>query len=211
MLSTFSLAAPAVPAPAAAVDLRQLRHHTKNALQRILCQLAKSRELQDTPAGQRLVSDLERRVHLSSTVSDALFGLTRAPGPLAGRLEQLGEALVELLGDEDQLIRVSVFVDPATPATLDDHLLRIANEFIGNAVKHGLYARSVGHITVRVEPVPGRGVRLEVLDDGWGFRCAPEQGEGMRLAQALAADAAGAVTLGCRGGLTLAAATLHPA
>ena len=197
--------------PPAEADFRQLRHQTKNALQRILCQIARARELQATPAGQRLVSDLERRVHLSSTVSDALFGLTATPGPLQGRLERLSEALIELLGDPDQLLRASVMVDPAVPAALDDTVLRIVHEFLGNAIKHGLYARSVGHITVKVDAEPGGRVHLQVLDDGWGFRCAPEQGEGMRLALMLAAQCGGTISLGCRGGLTLAEATLQTA
>lgn len=195
----------------AEADFRQLRHHTKNALQRILLQIARCRELQETAQGQRLVDDLERRVFLSSTVSDALFGLTSAPGPLATRLQRLCDALIELLGDPDQLLRATVTVDPALPAALDDTVLRIVHEFVGNAIKHGLYARSVGNITVQVGREPDRAIRLQVTDDGWGFRCAPELGEGMRLAQILAEQCGGTVRLGCDRGLTVAGATLHPA
>ena len=83
-------------APSSETDLRQLRHHTKNALQRILCQIEQCRGLQDTPAGRHLVHDLERRVRLSSAVSDALFGLTSTPGPLRSRLQQLCDTLIEL-------------------------------------------------------------------------------------------------------------------
>ena len=204
MLSSF----PASPVDD--VDFRQLRHHTKNALQRIMCQIERCRELQATPQGQRLVEDIERRVRLSSTVSDALFGLTSTPGPLEARLQQLCDALVELMGDPDQLLRTAVIVDPTAPAALDDTVLRIVHEFVCNAVKHGLYARSVGHITVQVESTATRRVHLQVLDDGWGFRCAPEQGEGLRLARLLAQQCGGTVSLGCKHGLTVAEATLHP-
>ena len=192
-------------------DFRQLRHHTKNALQRILIQITRCRELQETVHGQRLFDDLERRIFLSSTVSDALFGLTGTPGPLATRLQQLCDALIDLLGDSDQLLRATVTVDAAVPAVLDDTVLRIAHELVGNAIKHGLYARSVGKITVKVGTGPGGQVRLQVMDDGWGFGCAPERGEGMRLAQMLATGCGGTVELRCGGGLTVAEATLHPA
>ncbi len=192
------------------LDVRQLRHHTKNALQRILSQIAKSRELRATPDGRRLLDDLERRVCLSSAVSDALFGLTGTPGPLADRLQRLCDALIELLGDADQLLRATVTVDPAVGAALHETVLRIVHEFVGNAIKHGLYARSVGNITVRVGRGAGGRVQLQVVDDGWGVRCAPASGEGLGVAEALAAQCGGRISLASRDGLTTAEATLHP-
>lgn len=200
-------------------SFRQLRHQTKNALQTILSQIAQCRELQATPHGQRLVGDLERRVRLSSAVSDALFGVTSRPGPLPERLRGLSDATVELLGDPDQIIRVEVAADADIPGPLHDTVLRIAHEFIGNAVKHGLYARMVGAVTVRVTREARRAVRLQVLDDGWGFLCVPTagdpvrspvEGEGMRLAALLAEKHRGTVSLVRRGGLTVAEAMLHP-
>ena len=118
-------------------------------------------------------------MRLSSTVSDALFGVMSRPGPLQQRLQRLCEATVELMGDPDQLLRLEVAADPAVPASLDETVLRIAHEYVGNAVKHGLYARSVGAITVRVERVR-RAVRVTVLDDGWGFKGRAGAGRGGR-------------------------------
>ena len=191
------------------VAMRQLRHQTKNAMQRILCQITTCRDLQATPHGARLMSDLERRVRLSSVISDALFGVTSRPGPLDQRLTRLVEATVELLGDPDALIRTGVYVEPGCPAGTDETALRIVHEFVGNAVKHGLYSRCVGSITVRVTREK-RAVRVQVLDDGWGFCSTPEPGEGMRLAALLAKDRGGAVAISRRGGLTVAEALLHP-
>jgi len=206
MLSTLHAADARIAVDA---DFRQLRHHTKNALQRILCQIERCRELQATADGKRLINDIERRVRLSSAVSDAMFGLTSKPGPLEARLQQLCDALIELLGDSDQLLRARVIVDPAVPARLDDTVLRIVHEFVGNAIKHGLYARSVGNITVQVERAADLQVQIQVVDDGWGVCCAPEQGEGLKLARVLAEQQGGSVGLGSHRGLTRAEASLH--
>jgi two-component sensor histidine kinase len=206
MLSTLHAADARIAVDA---DFRQLRHHTKNALQRILCQIERCRELQATADGKRLINDIERRVRLSSAVSDAMFGLTSKPGPLGARLQQLCDALIELLGDSDQLLRARVIVDPAVPAGLDDTVLRIVHEFVGNAIKHGLYARSVGNITVQVERAADLRVQIQVVDDGWGVCCASEQGEGLKLARVLAEQQGGSVGLGSHRGLTRAEASLH--
>lgn len=201
---------PAVPGTADDTAFRQLRHQTKNALQRILCEIEHCRDLQATLQGQRLVSDLERRVRLSSAVSDALFGVVSAPGPLLERLRRMGEATVELMGDVDQLVTLDAVVTCDVPPRLHDILTRIAHEFVGNAVKHGLHARSVGRVAVRVDRGPQAAVRLQVFDDGWGPCPEQELGGGMRVATALAEQHRGKVTLGRRNGLTVAEALLHP-
>ena len=212
MMISRSHATPAAAIPATASDdtaLRQLRHQTKNALQRILCQIAEAQELQRTPQGKRLVSELERRVRLSSVVSDALFGVVSEPGPLLDRLRALGDAVVELMGDPDQLLRIEVAVQCSVPERLHDTLLRIAHEFVGNAVKHGMHARSVGTITVRVDQVMHGAVRLQVLDDGWGPCCTAQPGEGSRIAAILALGHGGRTGLARRNGLTVAEAVLR--
>lgn len=190
--------------------LWQLRYQTKNALQRILWQISDARELQGTTQGQLLVSDLERRVRLSSMISDALFGIVSRPGSLDGRLRTLSESTADLLGDPDQLVRVEVSVGAGVVPELDDTILRIGQEFVSNAVKHGLYRRSVGAIGVSVELQRGA-VLVQVTDDGWGFRCEPHHGEGLQLAALLAGQHRGAVALVRRRGVTVAEALLHPA
>lgn len=192
------------------VPMRQLRHQTKNAMQRILSQIAATRELQATPHGARLMSDLERRVMLTSTISDALFGVTTRPGSLRDRLAQLVTATVELLGDPDAVVRTHVHVETGCPRDAEETVLRIVHEFVGNAVKHGLYKRSVGTATVRALCEGQHGVRVQVLDDGWGFRCPPPAGEGSSLAALLARGDGGTTSLSRRGGLTVAEALLHP-
>jgi two-component sensor histidine kinase len=198
------------PATTADAALRQLRHQTKNALQRIMCSIEQARELQETPRGQRLVSELENRVRLTSAVSDALFGLTVAPGPLPERLRMLVESTVELLADPDQILRLEVSAEPGIPAAMHETVLRIAHEFVGNAVKHGMVARMIGRIEVSVRRAGRGGARLAVTDDGWGPCCAGREREGLRLARLLAGGHRGTASLTRRDGLTVAEAVLHP-
>ena len=88
------------------------------------------------------------------------------------RLRSLGEALAGLYADPDQVIRVEVACTGSCQATLHDVILRSAHELVGNAVKHGFYARLVG--SVRLELVSGpRGVQLVVSDNGWGLGHSP--------------------------------------
>ena len=206
------------------VALRQLRHHTKNALQRLLAEVTNCTGLRATSAGRVLAADLERRILLSATVSDALFGLVRAPRPLATRLEALAGSLVELMSDGNQVIGVTIdvegerFVRPEQA----DVLLRVANELVGNAVKHGMHVRMVGQVALSVRVEPGAnlnsGVVMTVADDGWGMDLRVnggevqgelvQGGEGLRLAQIMAAEEGGTVTLARQRGWTVATLSL---
>lgn len=203
---------PSLATPPMSVDetaFRQLRHQTKNALQRILCQIAQTQELQQTARGQRLVNDLERRVRLSSAVSDALFGVVSRPGPLVERLRTMGEATAELMGDPDQVLTVTAAAECEVPGRLEEAVLRIAHEFVANAVKHGMRARTVGTVAVRVDRGGHTTIRVQVLDDGWGPCCEAEPGEGARIAASLAEQHNGRTSLSRRNGLTVAEALLH--
>ena len=182
---------PAMHDPAS-LDMRQLRHQTKNALTRILAQV--SSDLSNSAASRRIADDVERRVMLTATISDALFGLTRSPGPFADRMTDLCEAVVELLSEDGQCLVVSVDADGPVPASHHETLLRVAHEFVGNAVKHGMHVRLVGLITVRVVVTAAETV-LRVADDGWGCGSTPRQGEGMLVSAGLAQAAGGQVAL----------------
>lgn len=165
--------------------MRQLRHQSKNALQRLLCQVAGFAGQQHDRAARALADDLERRIVLSASLSDALFGMTHAPDPLAVRLEALCRAVVGLLSDGDQLLAVSVEVESGVPAAADDVLVRVAHELVGNTIKHGMRLRMVGQIRVAVQVAHGQ-VVMTVSDDGWGFCGLPGRGEGLSIAHSLA-------------------------
>jgi two-component sensor histidine kinase len=177
-----------------AVSIGLLRHHTKNALQRILAEVSKVRGLQETREGQRVLLELERRVMLSAALSNALFGLTHAPGGMEDRLRSVCEATVELMGDADQILRLEVAVEGDCPAELRGTVLRAAHEMVGNAVKHGMHARLLGTIRIRLAS-DGAWTRLSVEDDGWGYAGARDGGDGVGLLRTLAALHGGTTTL----------------
>lgn len=176
------------------IDLRQLRHHTKNTLQRIIGLITEAPGLTDTPAGAAIARELEYRICLSATISNALFGLTDVPGSMADRLRQLAGSVVDLMRRPDQSIRVGVSVKGCCPADLRESVMRGAHELIGNAVKHGMKGRSSGRITVRLVTEKDM-TSLTVIDNGWGFAGAPRLGEGLSLALGLAARVGGTLEI----------------
>lgn len=182
---------------------RQLRHLTNNALQRILCQVAQHDELRRTSEGRRLCEDVERRILYSAAVADALFGFTCEPGVLSGRLRGLGEAVIGLMADPDQVLRFELSVAGTCPPALEDTVLRVANELLGNAVKHGMRARLFGSVSARLASDERRTV-LTITDDGWGWRGdEPQPGEGLRIAGTLADERGGSLRLERRGYATV--------
>lgn len=176
------------------IDLRQLRHHTKNTLQRILGMIAEAPGLCDTPAGEKIVRELEYRIALSAKISNALFGLTGAPGSMAERLRQLSGAVVDLMRGPDQVIRVGVSIRGSCPPALREAVIRSAHELLGNAVKHGMKGRPAGRIAVRLTSDADTTV-LTVTDNGWGFRGTPRSGEGLALARSFAERHGGSLEL----------------
>jgi two-component sensor histidine kinase len=181
-------------ADSAELDLRQLRHHTKNTLQRLLGVIAETPGLYETPAGERLARELEHRICLSATISNALFGLTGTPGSMQERLRQLAGAIVDLMRDSNQMIRVGVSVRGCCPPQLREAVVRAANELVGNAVKHGMRNRRTGRIVVRLHSDDACTV-LSVADNGWGFSKPPRAGEGLCLARNFADHHGGSLTL----------------
>ena len=108
---------------------------------------------------------------------------------MADRLTQLSQSLVDLLADPDQVIRTEVACEDDCPSDLHDIILRVTQELVSNAVKHGFQDRVIGRLRIQVART-WRGVRLKVADDGWGFGhrpCAPDArgGQGLGLIRSL--------------------------
>ena len=192
------------------LTMRMLRHHTKNALQRIIAQVA-SADLRATPAGDILADEIERRIRLSARVSDALFGLTETPAPLAGRLTTLTQSVVALMADQVQTIQTTAQVRGVCPPSLETMVVQVAHEMVTNAVKHGLHMRLTGVIEVIVEGrrpgEPFKGTTLLVRDDGWGPD-KPGFSEGMTVLELMAGRHGGAVDLVREQGWTVSRLTI---
>jgi two-component sensor histidine kinase len=185
----------------AQADFRQLRHQTKNALTRILAHVATTMTVNDN--ARRVAAELERRILLTARISDALFGLTRAPGRFDERLFELCESIVELAGESDQHLTLCCSVEGDVPAADQDTALRVAHELVGNAVKHGMHMRLIGRIDVKAVGGPG-GTTVQVIDDGWGCGRSPAHGEGLGVAALLAEARGGRVSLERVGDRTIA-------
>ena len=181
-------------------DFRQLRHQTKNTLAAIMLRVSQCLEVGGCPD---LAAEVERRIILATRISNALFGLTQAPGPLAGRLHSLCTSMVSLLGDSTQEIATTVDVQPGVPANLEALILRAVHELVGNAIKHGMHMRLIGRIQVALTSGLD-GTVLVVSDDGWGYGRRFLPGEGLQLVEALAQPFGGQVSLRRCGDCTLA-------
>jgi two-component sensor histidine kinase len=181
--------------PVSEGDFRQLRHHTKNVLQQILLQIEQAHDLTASLRGRRLLADLQRRIVLSAQVSDALFGITLSPPSMSERLRTLSENTIRMLADGTQVIRLDASVAGDCPEPLRQLVLRVAHEFVGNAVKHGMHARVVGTISVHLVTGFDGCTSLVVTDDGWGFHSSPDAGDGLKIACDLAATAEGTIRL----------------
>ncbi len=185
------------------IALNMLRHHTKNAWQRILCEIWKVAGIEGAPWSDPVTRSIEERVRLAVGLSDALFGFTRDPGPFPERLHTVVQNTVALMGDSAQQITVETSAPADCPTALQDSVLRIAQEMTCNAVVHGLHARLRGRISATLIREGGR-LRLTVSDDGWGPRPGQPAGDGLALARELAAEWGGSVALRREGELTLA-------
>jgi two-component sensor histidine kinase len=165
-------------------DFRQLRHLTKNTMQRILLLISQNPGLRSTPAGRALSQDLQQCIVTAADLSDALFGFVEPSSSLGGRLLNVSNRLVQLLGEDAATIRLVLSVQGHGFGRYDDTLVRIAHELVGNAVKHGMHQRLRGDIRIQVEEEPEH-IALIVTDDGWGPPQGSANGEGLSIVDAL--------------------------
>lgn len=176
------------------IALRQLRHLTRNALQQVIGQIENTPALQEGRGGRGVAQDLVRRIKASVAVSDCLFGLTAETAPLEERLRGLCDNLLVLFAEHDLAIRIEISVRGECPAELGDAVIGIAHEFVGNALRHGMYARAAGRVLVRLVSSAER-TTLSVCDDGWGLEGGGRPGEGLVLAREMAARHGGHISL----------------
>ena len=169
-------------------EFRQLRHQTRNALQRILIRVDEVPRLAESREGRRIADDVRRRIVLTAAISDALFGFSERLGPLSARLRLLSESVIALYGDATQTIRLDVAVSDAEDLSCgrETAILRIAHELVANAIKHGMHMRLLGRVAVRLAREAGGALVLSVANDGWRMEEPARFGEGLGLVEELA-------------------------
>lgn len=183
------------------------RHFAEATLRRLLRRVSSRPARGADLAGRERGADLEACLCSTAAISGALFGPSRTPDPLHRHLVALCDGLASLPCDATRVIRTDVAVEGRCPAALDDTVVRVAYELVGNAVEHGMRGRTVGRVDVLVHTEAGR-TTLTVADDGRGCGDAPASGGGLTLAASLAARAGGGVRLRRIGDLTVAKLTL---
>jgi two-component sensor histidine kinase len=177
------------------LDLRQLRHHTRNTLQRVLVEIHDFAARTDASRDRRLLEQVENRIMLSVEISDALFGITREPIAFPERFRTLCRSLLALFADAAQHLRLNIVLEGTCPPELEMAALCATNEFVVNAIKHGMHMRLIGQISVSLSCC-AESIELVVIDDGWGPAAAPKPGQGFGIARDLAEQFYGTLSVG---------------
>jgi hypothetical protein len=119
--------------PVQPLALRQLRHHARNTLKRVLIDTYDFAARTDTSCGRRLLEQLAR-IKLSIEISDALCGTTREPAPFPERFHALCHGLLSLFAEAAQHLRLDISLEGICPLELERAALCATHEFVGNAV-----------------------------------------------------------------------------
>lgn len=109
--------------------------------------------------------------------------LARGLVPVRDEPEALWASLVELAERTDALGRAACVFDCPTVVRVEDtmvanHLFRVTQEAVNNAVKHS----GAQKIVISLKPLPG-GIELSVSDDGQGLPDTPKRGLGLDVMQ----------------------------
>lgn len=139
--------------------------------------LVQTLEAQHSPAvksAARVVELIEDGITLSRNVARGLNSVGRSG-------DGLMEALEDFAVSTNELFKISCRFECPLPVLINDvhtaeHLYRIAQEAVGNAIKHG----RAKNIEIRLEASKG-GKRLRIIDDGEGRPPFYANGKGMGL------------------------------
>ena len=151
------------------------QHLTGTALAgQVLVQNLKSQESSSADSAARVVELIEDGIMLSRNLARGLSSVDRSG-------DGLMEALEDFASSTSELFKISCRFECPLPVLINDihaaeHLYRIAQEAVGNAIKHG----GARHIQIRLEDSKG-GKRLRIIDDGAGRPPFHVNGKGMGL------------------------------
>lgn len=197
------------PNDADATDLqfRQLRRQTREALKQILVLVEQAPELRSSGDVQSLSKQLQKRILLAVSLSDALFGLTQPAETVQQRLAFVCFGVKNLLSDPGAEIDLRVSAHDECPMRLEEVVLRAAHDLVSNVILHGMHARLLGKIDVSLHSTP-TSTTLAVSDDGWGIGDDVMLNDGVASARAIVETVGGSLQVQRRGGRTVATVSL---
>ncbi len=170
--------------------LRELQHRVKNNLQ-VMVGLVEVQSRQPGAAPVRpALRVIGRRIEALRLLHDKLhLGGDIDRMDLGEYLSQLAASLLRFHEGEARRIRLVLDLERGLVVTPEQAapLGLMVNEFMTNSLKHA-FDGGAGTITLRIAPLPGNGVVIELSDDGKGMpRGGPNgEGTGMRLMANLA-------------------------
>ncbi len=173
---------PLQPSPEALALLHEVDHRVKNNLQLIASLIQLQARRSADPTAQRALKTVLERVNAVATVHRRLFQGDVQRFAVADFLRDLCGDLAAGAGRND--IAFSLDLEPVQiPAASAAAFALVAQELIGNALKHAFGSERGGRITVTLAEDAGACV-LSVADDGAGLGDAPP-GFGLSLVRLL--------------------------
>lgn len=154
---------------------RLCQHLTGTALAgQVLVQNLRAQDSAAADSAARVVELIEDGIMLSRNLARGLSSVDRSGNGLM-------EALEDFAASTNELFKISCRFECSLPVLINDihtaeHLYRIAQEAVGNAIKHG----RAQNIQIRLEAYKG-GKRLRIIDDGAGRPPFHANGKGMGL------------------------------
>jgi two-component sensor histidine kinase len=189
------------------VLLREINHRIKNNLQVIASLISLQADRAQLPETRRELGTIARRVRALNLVHEQLHpALTDGAIDLASYLESLCANLPAVHGHADRRVRVlphlqsmMVKADAAVPVGL------IVSEALTNSLKHAFPYGSRGTVQITLERAGPDRALLELADDGIGLpdKDKLDEGVGLNLIEALAAQTGGELGWSRDGGTTL--------
>jgi signal transduction histidine kinase len=151
------------------------QHLTGTALaSHVLAEKLGAKSLPEAQGARHIVDLLEEGIGLARSMAKGLHPVEMQAGGLMEALEEFAATTSELFGIQCRFeCQTPVLIH--TPATAT-HLYRIAQEAVGNAIKHG----KATHIVIMLEETE-TGLRLAVLDNGRGLAVSARSTKGMGL------------------------------
>jgi two-component system, NarL family, sensor histidine kinase UhpB len=146
-----------------------------------LALLAEGLLMQAANRGASAPAELERLAHVARHATRTCREIAHGMSPLGGARglpEALRDLAARLCGPPGPEVSICLSLgDPVSvPREASEHLYRIAQEALANAIKHS----GAGSVQVWLD-INSAGVRLKVIDDGCGPQAASSVSEGMGL------------------------------